>query len=163
MKLWDILPGKEVEVFNKRATYNILGIKQYNSDKSGCIPYGDVSNGDDIESIQAGLALMVNRGCKFIVCACHTRKQFFKAIENIENTILSKPLENEGINKSVLQDIKRKINTEYQIIGCGHFCDWNINPVSISTSHKLNAIVGGVDLTELSAMSILNLLNALNR
>lgn len=162
-KLWELLPGEEVEVFSKGARYNITGIKAGELNSFGMCTVGDVPNGDDGNSIQSGLALMVKKKCDVIICACHSREQFFKAIENLETTIINNTLANAGVTQENLSDIKNRIKTEYQIIGCGHFCDWNIEPLSITKSGKTNAEVGGVDLTEFSAISILNFLNSLNR
>lgn len=160
-KLWDLIPGEIVEIFNKKAPYNVTGLKRAELTNIGMCTVGDITDGDTLESIQSGLALMVKLNCEIIVCACHTRKQFFKSIENLGNTLLNDRLLSVGITKDELLVIKQKIEKEYRIIGCGHFCDWNIEPVSISTSHKMNAIVGGVDLTEMSAKNILTLINSL--
>ena len=161
-KLWDFLPGKVENIFNKRAIYNITGIKNTKLTKIGMCTIGDVSDGDDLDSIQGGLALMVKKNCDIIVCACHTRKQFFNAINNLSSTTINKRLEDSGINGiKDLKSIEEIIKKEYKIIGCGHFCDWNITPQPISQTKKTYAKVGGVDLTELSAQNILNLMNSL--
>lgn len=160
-KLWDILPGEIENIFNKRAKYNVTGIKTVKLSKIGMCTIGDVSDGDTPDSIQSCLALMVKLNCRIIVCACHTRKQFFNAIDNLPSTTINKWLEEVDVTFDDLLTIKSIIKKEYKIIGCGHFCDWNIIPQSITQTHKTSAIVGDVDLTELSAKNILNLIDSL--
>lgn len=160
-KLWDILPGKGEKIFNKRAKYNVIGVKTVKLSKIGMCSFGDVTDGDDLESIQSGLALMIKLNCNIIVCACHTRKQFFNAIDNLPETSINKRLEDASVTLNDLISIQPTIKSEYEIIGCGHFCDWNILPQPISKTHKTYARVGGINLTELSAKNILNLINSL--
>ncbi len=150
--VWDLLPCYEssdkVDLSTHKTPYEIWG---YVEPSTSCkliersYRIGVASLGDTVEEIEKRVEPLMNvYKCGIIVCACH--------LPGSDNTFQK------------IKDLSNKF--KYKLITYSHFCNYGADRSSLRKkfSSKSSALIitGSVNLTRLSAMSIVNLIEQLS-
>lgn len=168
--VWDLLPC--YDCVQKHIDYNlhheIVGyVRSYDNFKKGVfrnLQVGVNSIGDNVPEIRQGLVDMLFDGSDILVCACHKVDDLIEAMNSLTSTVLLKRMADRGIKTSFLPIAQSTIK-DYKIICCSHFQKYIEpslrKPIRHSTSATRAATmeVEGINLSRLSAQSIVNLID----
>lgn len=135
-EVWEMLPGKKD---NKApgTRYERFGI----INTPDGLNIGIASRGDNSSEIRDWVGQLIDSGiCDVIVCACHSDDSTYQTVINLAD------------------------KGNYKLIFCSHFYEYRSEPIALSklskgTPHKVT--VGGVNLNEYTAESIIGLINRL--